>query len=183
MPYKTQWREVLVNLKSSINMFFNHDTNEQDNLLRAVESFARFVEGNSSQLKNNKSATNLVHAFNTTLAQDTNLQDLLPEDQIERMLNFMKILEETIENVTTEIEKGYSNQNINIGSSSGQINISQKDINSPAQNITINDLLLKIDESNGTPEQKKEAKKILKELLEHPLITSIIGGLSGGIIG
>jgi hypothetical protein len=38
-----------------------------------------------------------------------------------------------------------------------------------------------IDESSATDESKKEAKNLLGEFLKHPLVTSIAGGIAGGL--
>jgi hypothetical protein len=53
------------------------------------------------------------------------------------------------------------------------------------QNIinAIQDLQNKIDASAATPEEKAEAKGWLAKALSHPVITSILGGLSGGLVG
>ncbi len=53
------------------------------------------------------------------------------------------------------------------------------------QNIinAIQDLKNKIDTAAATPEEKAEAKGWLAKALSHPLITSILGGLSGGLVG
>jgi len=43
-------------------------------------------------------------------------------------------------------------------------------------------LLQAIDESNATPEQKKEAKSKLAELLRHPAITASFGAAAGALV-
>ncbi|WP_008313044.1 RIP homotypic interaction motif-containing protein [Leptolyngbya sp. PCC 6406] len=40
-----------------------------------------------------------------------------------------------------------------------------------------------IDSSYAAPQEKQEAKNLLYQFLEHPLVTSILGGVSGGIAG
>jgi len=40
-----------------------------------------------------------------------------------------------------------------------------------------------IDRSNGTPEQKAEARTLLARFLEHPLVTAIAGGAASGAVG
>jgi hypothetical protein len=40
----------------------------------------------------------------------------------------------------------------------------------------------KIDSANATPEQKQEAKGLLRSLATHPLVTSVLGGLAGGVV-
>ncbi|WP_052163028.1 hypothetical protein [Aquabacterium sp. NJ1] len=50
-------------------------------------------------------------------------------------------------------------------------------------NLTVGDILAKIDASNATPEEKLAAKSKFKEFMAHPLVTSIVGGLAGGIPG
>ena len=70
-------------------------------------------------------------------------------------------------------------QNISISQSQGvQIG------NGNVQNISnvIEQLIWRIDNSNYTEAEKIEAKSRLKSFLEHPLVTSIIGGLAGGLV-
>lgn len=52
------------------------------------------------------------------------------------------------------------------------------------QNIVnaLQELKNKIDSADASPEQKKEATGLLRNLLTHPLITSVLGGLAGGIV-
>ena len=53
------------------------------------------------------------------------------------------------------------------------------------QNIVnaLQELQNRIDRGDGTPEQKLEAQGLLSTLLAHPLVISVLGGLSGGVIG
>lgn len=53
------------------------------------------------------------------------------------------------------------------------------------QNIinAIQDLQNKIDAAAATPEEKAQAKGLLSQFLNHPVIVSILGGLSGGLVG
>jgi hypothetical protein len=40
----------------------------------------------------------------------------------------------------------------------------------------------KIESANASPEQKHEAAGLLRSLATHPLVTSVLGGLAGGIV-
>jgi hypothetical protein len=53
------------------------------------------------------------------------------------------------------------------------------------QNIVnaLRELQQRIDSSDGTPELRQEAKGLLTTLLAHPLVTSVLGGLAGGLVG
>jgi hypothetical protein len=53
------------------------------------------------------------------------------------------------------------------------------------QNIVnaLQELKHKIDSANASPDQKREAIGLLRTLLAHPLVTSVLGGLAGGITG
>ncbi|KAB0547884.1 hypothetical protein F7R01_10310 [Pseudomonas argentinensis] len=44
-----------------------------------------------------------------------------------------------------------------------------------------NDLIQRIDNSNGTLEDKQEAKSRIASLLKHPLVAAVLGGVTGGI--
>lgn len=70
-------------------------------------------------------------------------------------------------------------QNISISQSQG-VQIGDGNVQS-ISNI-IEQLIWKIDNSNYTEAEKIEAKSRLKSFLEHPLVTSIIGGLAGGLV-
>lgn len=53
------------------------------------------------------------------------------------------------------------------------------------QNIVnaLRELQQRIDSGDGTPEQKQEAKGLLTAFIAHPLVTSVLGGLAGGLVG
>jgi len=57
--------------------------------------------------------------------------------------------------------------------------------NGNVQNVhnVFNQLLQQIDDSDASPEDKKEAKSRLAKFLEHPLVGSILGGLAGSLTG
>jgi hypothetical protein len=48
---------------------------------------------------------------------------------------------------------------------------------------TFNSIIEKIDSSPASPEEKAQAKSLLKAFIEHPLVTSVIGGVAGGLVG
>jgi hypothetical protein len=76
-----------------------------------------------------------------------------------------------------------SNATVNIN---GDVNAPFNFAAGPGANInalTINEILAKIDASSASQEEKLEVKSKLKEFIAHPLVTSIVGGLAGGILG
>jgi hypothetical protein len=68
-----------------------------------------------------------------------------------------------------------TSQNINISSSS---NVSISGSNTQANNITLQDLISKIENVNAPNEQKEEARSLLRQFLTHPLVSSVAGGLT-----
>lgn len=69
----------------------------------------------------------------------------------------------------------FSSQQINIHGGNVQIgNHNRQEITNSIE--TLNNL---INSSQGTPQQKEEAKGLLKQLAEHPLVTAIAGGVIG----
>jgi hypothetical protein len=65
----------------------------------------------------------------------------------------------------------------------GQINVAGESIDSPSLNITLNDLIYKIDSSDVDEAEKKNIKEKVYEIIRHPLVASILGGAAGAILG
>lgn len=83
--------------------------------------------------------------------------------------------------VTPDIKVEFiQNKTVNITDSK---NIVVGDNNQIALTQNITELARLIDDSNGTPEQKEEAKNILRNFLKHPLVTAVAGGAAAGAIG
>ena len=72
------------------------------------------------------------------------------------------------------------NKKINISSSE---NIQIGDNNTQHISTHVEQLLLSIESSSATPEQKEEAKSQLKKFLEHPAVVATIGSLVGAVFG
>ena len=73
-----------------------------------------------------------------------------------------------------------SSQNITIhGAQSVQIG----DFNTQNVINSIHALKNQIESSNGSPEEKEEAKTLLQKFISHPLVASILGAAAGAIIG
>ncbi len=66
---------------------------------------------------------------------------------------------------------------------SGQINVAGTTVDAPVMNISVGELLTRIEDADATTEEKEAAKSKLAELLEHPLVAAIVGGLVGAISG
>jgi hypothetical protein len=71
-------------------------------------------------------------------------------------------------------------QNISISHSQG-IQIGNHNIQSFVS--AVEQIILQIDQSNSSENEKEEAKSKLKAFLTHPLVASIIGGATSGLIG
>ncbi|BBT16998.1 hypothetical protein WP8S17C03_30470 [Metapseudomonas otitidis] len=69
---------------------------------------------------------------------------------------------------------------INISGSQG---IQIGDHNSQHFQMMFSELLNKIDQADGSPEEKEEAKKLLTKLLEHPLVSSVVGAALPTVLG
>ena len=65
----------------------------------------------------------------------------------------------------------------------GQMNVAGESLHSPSLNITLNDLIEKIDSSEADETEKNDIKEKIKNILNHPLVASILGGASGAILG
>lgn len=77
-----------------------------------------------------------------------------------------------MENKTINFHGNVNGENLQIGDHN-QITVTQH----------ITELERAIEKSNGTPEQKEEAKGMLQRLSEHPLLVSIAGGVIGKALG
>ena len=71
---------------------------------------------------------------------------------------------------------GNSNNTINF---SGTGNLIVGNNNQLSINHHVHELVKTIESSNGTPEQKAEAKGLLRQFLEHPLFAAVAGGAIG----
>ncbi len=67
---------------------------------------------------------------------------------------------------------------ISVNSSS---NVQIGDSNSQTINTAVEQLFSVVDQSNGSQEQKEQAKSLLRAFLEHPLVCSIAGGLASSV--
>jgi len=69
---------------------------------------------------------------------------------------------------------------VNIHGSTG---IQVGDYNTQNIQITVTELIKKLDESDAPNEQKVEAKNKLREFLAHPLVTGVLGSAATALIG
>lgn len=77
-------------------------------------------------------------------------------------------------------EKKMSDINFH-GPITGQVNVAGESVNSPSlMNLSVGDILTKIESSDASPEQKAAAKSKLSEFLTHPVVAAVVGGLAGG---
>lgn len=77
----------------------------------------------------------------------------------------------------THQEKNVTQINNFHGAITGQVNIAGKAIAAPALNLTLGDILAKIDASSAPEEEKKNAMSALGQFLAHPLVGSVVGAL------
>ncbi|MCK6424864.1 MAG: hypothetical protein L6Q75_07195 [Burkholderiaceae bacterium] len=67
------------------------------------------------------------------------------------------------------------------GDVNGQLNIAGESVNSPVLQLTLGDLLSRIESADATPTERAAAKSKFQELLSHPVVAAIIGGLAGRV--
>ncbi len=67
------------------------------------------------------------------------------------------------------------------GNVSGQLNVGGESVNSPVFQLSIGELLSRIEAADISPSEKVSAKSKLQELLAHPVVAAIVGGLAGRI--
>ena len=69
------------------------------------------------------------------------------------------------------------------GATVGQFNVAGESIYNTALNLSIDQIVTKIEASAATPAEKEEAKSLLTKFLAHPLVGAIVGGVAGGLVG
>lgn len=67
------------------------------------------------------------------------------------------------------------------GNVSGQLNVGGESVNSPVFQLSLGELVSKIEAADVSPSEKTSAKSKLQELLAHPVVAAIVGGLAGRI--
>lgn len=78
-------------------------------------------------------------------------------------------------------EKAMPQVTIN-GNINGQVNIAGESVNAPVLQLSLGELLSRIEAADVQPSEKFAAKTKLQELLAHPVVAAIIGELAGGIV-
>jgi hypothetical protein len=66
---------------------------------------------------------------------------------------------------------------------SGNVNIAGETINANSLNVSIAEVLARIDASSASPAANEEAKSRLGAFLAHPLVSALVGGIAGGVAG
>jgi hypothetical protein len=77
-------------------------------------------------------------------------------------------------------EKGMPQINIH-GNVNGQLNVGGESVNSPVFQLSLAELVSRIEAADVSPSEKAGAKSKLQELLAHPVVAAIVGGLAGRI--
>ena len=67
------------------------------------------------------------------------------------------------------------------GNVNGQLNVGGESVNSPVFQLSLAELVSKIEAADVPPSAKAEAKSKLQELLAHPVVAAIVGGLASRI--
>lgn len=83
---------------------------------------------------------------------------------------------------TTSSEKPVSQINFH-GPVSGHVVVAGESVYNTELNLSLAEIIAKIDASVATPSEKEGAKSRLKEFLAHPLVAAVVGGLAGGAVG
>lgn len=65
----------------------------------------------------------------------------------------------------------------------GQLNVAGTSISAPSLQLTLNEILSRIERADVPESEKQAAKSVLSQFLNHPLVSSIVGGVAGGIVG
>lgn len=150
---KLRWYKALKMMSSS---FENNDCVEQ---LNADGSSAGLIfSGTVNQIA--EASANLCLTFHAShpVASDSVSSKIPKENQVTQINNFH-------------------------GSITGQINVAGDSIYSPKLNLTIDDILAKIESSNASNEEKESAKSMLGQFLAYPVVAAIVGGIASSIVG
>lgn len=67
------------------------------------------------------------------------------------------------------------------GNVNGQLNVGGESVNSPVFQLSLAELISKIEAADVPPSEKAAARSKLQELLAHPVVAAIVGGLAGRI--
>lgn len=182
MSHQDEWRTILTALKSAVMGFAVHGQSPE-NMGDPIKRFRLFVEGNKGWLRNDSTACAVVDAFNRSFALDfvPPLTSLPYDEALKRMEVLMDAIDQAISKICADKEPKTTNfifHNPTISAS--QIGNNNVQNNSDQTYV----LLAKaIDNGNGSPEEKAEAKTLLKKFLEHPIVSSIAGGIAGVLAG
>jgi hypothetical protein len=88
--------------------------------------------------------------------------------------------ESGIKPLLNNAQQTYMNNNFTFNSPA---NVQVGNQNTQSITQTFNEIIEKINSSNASDDEKTEAKSKLMAFIEHPLVTSIVGGVAGGLVG
>jgi len=138
-------------------------------VLTSFDQFNQFLDA----LKRITDSDDAIERQKATKNANIKLQSCL-ETYRAKLSEFNEVIPQDIGNNVT--------QSITItGTVSGQLNIAGDSIDAHNINISLGELVRKIEESND--DGKEEVKSKLSALLKHPLVVKILGGAAGGVIG
>ncbi len=95
------------------------------------------------------------------------------------------LLKQQVASITsnaTSSEKPVSQINFH-GPVSGHVVVAGESVYNTVLNLSLAEIVAKIDASPATPSEKEGAKSRLKEFLAHPVVAAVVGGLAGGAAG
>ena len=69
------------------------------------------------------------------------------------------------------------------GAIAGQVNVAGESIYNTELNLSIDQIVAKIDASSATLAEKEEAKSLLARFLAHPVVAAIAGSVAAGLVG
>lgn len=158
-------KEILTQIENGKNRF-----EPEDDSIQSIKEFQKI-------------ATRIKHAEQRGFLGKAHYQKSMKRDShsqyitalIEGGLTFEgeKFLNGELPDIYPEI-KPMSNNTFNFHNSTG---IQIGDGNTQNLNITISEILEKINSSNCNNEEKMEAKKLLDNFLRHPIVSAVVGGI------
>lgn len=123
-----------------------------------------------------------VRDWRSNMGQTATPADLIegPGNTVNGLLKAVSALQAKLNAQIESHAERARNQNITISNSSG-VQISSGNTQTVIDSLKL--VVSAIDSINFPDEDKQEAKKQLDAFLRHPLVTSVLGGVSGGITG
>ena len=173
---------IIEQLSKSPDHFGGEDAKpiyEANARLKEIEPFIDTIIFSLAEKSINLAADEFNKIINTMREQNVELFNTTLLTSLKRYRESIIDLKKHI----TPLIKDKESKIINInGDNYGQLNVADH-ISSPVVNMTISELIQKIDNSNLPSNEKENLKSKINDLISHPLLTSILGGISGAMLG